>query len=229
MPNVNLIEDEGGVEGGGMEPIAAPMRRGRGGGGGGGSKVLLFVIVIVILGGGVFALNKFGIIKLWGKKPQPVVVAQIPEEQFVPEQVSQPDSTAMDTTGVSFIETPPLTEEKEPEMKSGLVMDRGGKRTTLSSTVSEPAPPTSSALREMSGNYTIQVSAWRDRSTAETYVKRLETAGYPAFVQERPGKDGSWYTVRIGRYASFNEAKKAVESFAYELKTNYWIDRVQSN
>ena len=221
MPNVNLIEEEGGAEGG-MEPIAAPMKRR--GGGGGGSKGLLIVIILVVVAGGVFALNKFGIIKLWGKKAQPVVVAQIPEEQFTPEQFGRSDTAATDTSGISFIETPPLTEQKEPEMTSGLVMDRGGKKTPVSN-----AATSSSTLKTMSGNYTIQISAWRDKSTAETYVKRLEVAGYPAFVEERSVKDGSWYTVRIGRYSSIKEAKKAVESFAYELKANYWIDRVRSN
>ena len=222
MPNVNLIEEEGGMEGG-MEPIAAPVKK-RGGGGGGGSKMLLIIIVLVVIGGGVFALNKFGILKLWGKKPQPVVVTQIPEEQFTPEQFGQPDTLTADTSGVSFVETPLLTEEKEPGMASGLVMDKGGKKTKVSGSAA-----VSSDLKGMSGNYTIQVSAWRDKSTAEVYVKRLEEAGYPAFVQERSVKDGSWYTVRIGRYSSIKEAKKAVESFAYELKANYWIDRVQAN
>lgn len=231
MPNVNLIEEEGGE--GAMQPIAAPMKR-RGGGGGGGSKLVVVVIILIVIAGGVFALNKFGIIKLWGKKPQPVVVAQIPEEQFTPVQTA-PDTTMVDTTGVSFVETPPLEEEKPQEM-SGLVMDRGGKTSTLSSKPSASKPSasmlstsTSSALKDMKGNYTIQVSAWRDRATAETYVKRLEDAGYPAFVEERSFKDGPWYTVRIGRYTSIKEAKNAVETFAYELKANYWIDRTRSN
>jgi hypothetical protein len=224
MPNVNLIEEEGGGEGG-MQPIAAPMKRR--GGGGGGSKVLLIVVILIIVGGGVFALNKFGIIKLWGKKPAPVVVAQLPEDQYAADQFTQTDSTMMaDTSGVSFVDTPPLTEAKEPEMTGGLVTDRGGKSTRLSGGASTPV---SSRLNEMSGNYTIQVSAWRDRGTAETYVKRLEEAGYPAFVEERSMKNGSWYTVRIGRYSSIKEAKKAVDSFAYELKNNYWIDRVRAN
>lgn len=226
MPNVNLIEEEGGGEGG-MQPIAAPMKRK--GGGGGGSKGLLLIVILVIVGGGVFALNKFGIIKLWGKKPAPVVVAQIPEEQYTQDQFAATDTTMMaDTSGVSFVDTPPLTEE--PEMTGGLVTDRGGKTTKLSEGSSSPiSVSASSKLNEMSGNYTIQVSAWRDRGTAETYVKRLEAAGYPAFVEERAMKNGSWYTVRIGRYSSIKEAKKAVDSFAYELKANYWIDRVRAN
>ncbi len=227
MPNVNLIEEEGGGEGG-MQPIAAPMKRR--GGGGGSSKMVLVIVILVIVAGGVFALNKFGIVKLWGKKPQPVVVSQITEEQNPADQYAQADTTVMtDTTGVSFVDTPPLTEGKESEM-SGLVTDRGGRTKSLSGSATEASPGLSSSrLNEMAGNYTIQVSAWRDRPTAETLVKRLEEAGYPAFVEERGFKDGSWYLVRIGKYSSVKEAKKAVDTFAYELKTNYWIDRIKAN
>src|SRR3972149_1626575 len=137
MPNVNLIEEEGGGEGG-MQPIAAPMRRE--GGGGGGSKMVLIIVVLVIIAGGVFALNKFGIVKLWGKKAQAVVVTQIPAEQY-----PAADTTALtDTTGVSFVDTPPLTEEKESEM-SGLVTDRGGKTKTLSGSMEEPVSMSTSS------------------------------------------------------------------------------------
>lgn len=221
MPDVNLIEEEGGE--GGMQPIAAPTKRG--GGGGGGSKVLLILIIVVVVGGGVFALNKFGIIKLWGKKTPPVIT-QIQEPIQQEPTYVEIDSAAMmaeDTSGVSFVETPPLT---EPQYESALVTG-GGKE--ISSASAGPARTTSSALPAMKGNYTVQVSAWRDAATAEKLVKRLETAGYPAFVEQRAFKDGNWYTVRIGRYASVKEAKKAVDTFAYELKRNYWIDKVRSN
>jgi septal ring-binding cell division protein DamX len=83
-------------------------------------------------------------------------------------------------------------------------------------------------LGEMKGEYTLQVSAWRDKETADEMVKRLEEAGYPAFVEERPYKDGTWFTVRVGRYGSRKDAQLAVESFALELKSSYWIDRVKS-
>ncbi len=217
MPNVNLIEEEGGE--GTMQPVAAPARRG--GGGGGGSKILIFFLVIVVLGGGVFALNKFGIVKLWGKKAKPVIT-QIPEETIEP-QYTEMDTSAMmdDTAGVSFVETPPLT---PPPPTSALVTGQG-----KALTPSTPSKPSGAGLTGMKGNYTIQVSAWRDKSTADKYVQRLESAGYPAFVEQRKVKDGNWYTVRIGRYASMKEARKAVDTFAYELKTNYWIDKVRSN
>ncbi len=218
MPNVNLIEEEGGE--GEMQPVAVTTKRS---GGGGGSKILLILIVVVVLGGAVFALNKFGIVKLWGKKQQPVIT-QIQEPISEEQTYAEIDSALMaeDTSGVSFVETPPLT---EPQYESSLVTGSG-------KGLSQSGPSTStksSSLSGMTGNYTVQVSAWRDRSTAEKYVSRLETAGYPAFVEERGFKDGSWYTVRIGRYSSLKEARKAVDNFAYELKKNYWIDKVRSN
>jgi len=217
MPDVNLIEEEGGE--GGMQPMSSPPRRG----GGGGSMALLIFIIIVVLGGAVFALNKFGIIKLWGKKAQPVIT-QIQEPGAQDPMYTEVDTMAMmeDTSGISFVETPPLT---DPQYESSLVS--GGGRQIASADLGPSK--VSSKLGDMTGKYTIQVSAWRDVATAEKYVKRLETAGYPAFVEQRSVKDGNWYTVRIGRYASMKEAKKAVDSFAFELKKNYWIDRVRSN
>lgn len=222
MPNVNLIEEEGGEEGS-MQPVATPVRRG---GGGGGSKVVLVLIIVVVLAGGVFALNKFGIVKLWGKK-QPTMITQIQEPVVEEPMYAEADTMAMmeDTAGVSFVETPPLT---EPQYESSLVTG-GGKTVPMGSAKVTMPTETSTKLAGMHGNYTIQVSAWRNADTARKYVQRLEQAGYPAYVEQRTMKDGSWYAVRIGRYGSMKEARTAVETFAYEIKRNYWIDRVRSN
>lgn len=221
MPNVNLIEEEGGEEGS-MQPVATPVKRG---GGGGGSKVVLVLIIVVVLAGGVFALNKFGIVKLWGKK-QPTMITQI-QEPVAEDPYAETDTMAMmeDTAGVSFVETPPLA---EPQYESSLVTG-GGKTVPMGSAKISVPGETSTKLAGMQGNYTIQVSAWRNPDTARKYVQRLERAGYPAYVEQRTMKNGSWYAVRIGRYGSMKEARTAVETFAYEIKRNYWIDKVRSN
>ena len=39
-------------------------------------------------------------------------------------------------------------------------------------------------------------------------------------------KGGDWFTVRIGRYPSRDDAKKAVQSFAAQLQAHYVIDKV---
>ena len=85
----------------------------------------------------------------------------------------------------------------------------------------------SSKLSEMSGEFTVQVIAYREKNKAEATKKNLEISGYPSFVEKIPMKGGEWYTVRIGRYSTRDEAKKAVESFAEELQAHYVIDKVR--
>ena len=62
----------------------------------------------------------------------------------------------------------------------------------------------------------------------EETAKNLEFSGYPSFVEKIPMKGGDWYTVRIGHYASRDDAKKAVMSFAEQLQAHYVIDKVRS-
>jgi cell division protein FtsN len=94
---------------------------------------------------------------------------------------------------------------------------------------SEPVAETESPskLGEMKGEFTVQVIAYREKSRAEETAKNLEFSGYPSFVERIPMKGGDWYTVRIGRYSSRDEAKKAVLSFGEQLQANYVIDKVR--
>ena len=223
MPDLNLQDEEGSLdnlESSGGEEAAPTEEEGEAKPKSSALMVIIVVLAVLIVGaGGVYLLNRLGVIKLWGKKAAPDVV-QIQQE---PTSVEQQAGTAQDTTGVSMIETPPLGDTKKPS----------GKTTKTAVKPSQPAnemPVSTGApkLGEMKGEYTLQVSAWRDKETADEMVKRLEEAGYPAFVEERPYKDGTWFTVRVGRYGSRKDAQLAVESFALELKSSYWIDRVKS-
>ena len=85
-----------------------------------------------------------------------------------------------------------------------------------------------SKLGEMKCEFTVQVIAYREKSRAEETAKNLEFSGYPSFVEKIPMKGGDWYTVRIGRYLSREEAKKAVQSFGEQLQAHYVIDKVRS-
>lgn len=211
MPDLNLMDDEG-AEG------TASSASAKSSGGGGMGKGLIIVVVVIVLGGGVFLLNKFGVIKLWGKKAPPPVT-QVEENAFPADQFPTDEQikAAMEDTSMSeLLETPPIEEAgKKPP---------SGKEPQMTGAMGSPAL---GKLAEMSGAYTIQVSAWRDQGTADMMVKRLVEAGYPAFVEKRTYKDGAWHTVRIGKYPSLKDARKAVDAFALELRSNYWIDKVR--
>ena len=229
MPDLNLI-DEGGFEETPAAPVAPPAKKSikKSGSGGGGKTILLIVVVLCIAAAGVYFANQRGYIKLWGKK-KPIV--QVQEEQFPPETQSQPAQvqTQPDTNAVAMIETSPVEEKvvpgKEAETMTAEPAVKKAKAVKKSEAMIETE--SSSKLSEMSGEFTIQVIAYREKKKAVETAKNLEISGYPSFVEKIPMKGGEWYTVRIGRYSSRDEAKKAVESFAEELQAHYVIDKVR--
>jgi cell division septation protein DedD len=226
MPDLNLI-DEGGFDEAPV-PVAPPAKKkiNKSGGGGGGSKIMIFVLVfVIILGACVYILNQRGIIKLWGKKK--TQIAQIQEEPFqqepieqaapeqgTPGQVAEPQQQP-DTSQVALLETSPVEEKAEPP-----------KETKMQEEVAEPEP--ASKLSEMKGEFTVQVIAYREKSKAAETSKNLEYAGYPSFVEKVPMKGGDWYTVRIGKYPTREDAQKAVKNFAAQLQTHYVIDKIRN-
>ncbi len=230
MPDLNLI-DEGGLEES-SAPAAAPASSS--GGGGGASRTILIVILVILIGAvAVFFLNKKGIIKLWGKKPAPAMT-EVHESDFPPEQMeqgmgeeaqAQQQAPATDSSQVALVETPPVDEYKQVPQSGGEVSPAEAQPKT-----DKPAPAgaESAKLAEMKGEYTIQVIAFKEKGKADEIQQRLADAGYPSFVETIPMKGGDWFTVRIGRYPTRTEAKKAVASFAEQLRSSYVIDKVRT-
>lgn len=223
MPDLNLI-DEGGMEE--TTTPSAPMPPRRGGGGGSLNKILMGVLVLLVIGTAVFYLYKKG--KFPFKKKAPVTMVQ---EQSFPEPEPQPVASnesaqpaavqPQDTSNVPLLETP-MVEDTTNKPDSKLIQTTGSHKKGMAESSSMEK------LSAMQGNYTVQVSAFREKQRADMIVGRLEDAGYPAFVETIPMKGENWYTVRIGHYPTRNDAKKAVADFALELRSNYWIDRVRS-
>ncbi|MEX0737558.1 MAG: SPOR domain-containing protein [Bacteroidota bacterium] len=229
MPDLNLQDDEGtqeNPEGSGEHDgemtETAPSEEAQEENGGGMMKILIIIAGILILGGGtVFLLNSLGVIKLWGGAPETTVMEYEEPAPAETTEGQQPDAVD-ESAQTKMVETPAL-DEKQTAKPAGSTAAK-----SQFPAQSMPAPAGSGKLSEMHGEYTVQVSAWREEGTAKELVQRLEEAGYPAFVESRPYADGSWYTVRIGRYGSRKDAQLAVASFAEELQSNHWIDKVRN-
>lgn len=196
--------------------------------GGGLVKILIVVVAFLIVGGGAaFLLNKLGIVKLWGKKqPAPTVVEY---NETAPAQGQEVEKK--DTAPTQMIETPAIDLPKKKTPAKGEAKPDGKSLATSEKKPAQPlkempAAQSSGKLSEMKGEYTIQVFALKDKASAESVVQKLGDAGYPVYLEERAHKDGQWYTIRIGHYPSRKDAQMAVASFAEELKSRYWIDRV---
>jgi cell division septation protein DedD len=209
MPRLNLrdesLEEESGAPESGA-PMPPTLRDVGGEGGGKMSPVLLVVLVILVLGLGIFALNYFNVIHLWGKKPAAVAESTIPEPSIPEPEVTPPTGGEGEQPAAAVPEvTAPKPEPAAPAKKPQPV---------------RVAPPSGT------GDYTVQVSSWAKRSTADNEVGRLSAAGFSAFVEEGMVAGQTWYRVRVGRYASEKEAAQAVKSMQPGMETDLWVARV---
>jgi septal ring-binding cell division protein DamX len=255
MPDLNLVDD-GGLEES-STPVSAPTPVAKRASGGGGNKTVLIVLLLLVIAAvAIFFLNKRGVIKLWGKKPVPVVAdlsdGDMPTEQMpadgqeAPPPTANPQTAAADTAQVALLETPPVDEytpvpqngaeatkpmpgrpgmrvEPAPAKPEGRPEKPGVKQAEL-----PPVPAGSSKLTEMKGEFTIQVTALREQTKAEKVAGNLVDAGYPAYIEKVPMKGADWFTVRIGKYTSRDDAKKAVETFGEQIRSHYVIDKVRA-
>ena len=74
------------------------------------------------------------------------------------------------------------------------------------------------------GTWVIQIHVLRDRSAANSIVRRLAGKGYPAFVVASGPPTGT-YKVQVGRYKDRDEAQKIIERLKKEEQFNPWITR----
>jgi cell division protein FtsN len=168
--------------------------------------VLLIALIVLVLGLGVFALNYFNVIHLWGKKPAVMTEAAIPEPTIPEPEVTPPDQQQPQQEPVTSPEVaPPPTTAPAPKAS---------------------APPKVSLPPSGSGEYTVQVSSWASSQKAEVEAARLTSAGYTAFVEDGVVAGRTWYRVRVGRYGTEREAAEAVRALQPGMESDIWVARV---
>jgi cell division septation protein DedD len=86
--------------------------------------------------------------------------------------------------------------------------------------VSAPAAPPR-ALPPGSKGYNIQIEAVMDKSGADEMVTRLKSLGYNAQEAKTPLNGQVWYRVRVGPYASADEANVAQNQLREQYKQAY--------
>jgi cell division septation protein DedD len=93
-----------------------------------------------------------------------------------------------------------------------------------------PAPPVAAAAAaastEPAGNgFAIQVAALRERTEADTIVKRLAGKGYPAYVLAPAKGAPSVYRVRVGKFKERREADTVAARLQKEEQFKPWVVR----
>lgn len=153
------------------------------------SSLLVFIfLAILILGVVIFLLG----VSVGKKQAQIVAPSEIPEKkEAIQFEKKEP---------IPFKEPKKITEQKPvtaPKIKEEV------KR--------QPVIP--------KDQYFIQVGAFNNRNAASTFADRFRKEGYPVLILEPYSSDKNpVYRVRIGGYASREEAQKAKEQLKSSLK-----------
>jgi len=92
-------------------------------------------------------------------------------------------------------------------------------------------PPPEPAANPAAGSmaYSIQVGAFLIEDNAKQLLKELESKGHKAHIfTAKDSKDRLWHAVRIGSYASWQEASQAASAFSKQEKIGAIVRPVNS-
>jgi len=237
MPKLNLRDDGFEEESNPLDSdqsVAPPptLREvGVSGGGGKTSTILTAALLLVVIAGGVFALNYFKVIHLWGKRTPKVQTEAINDQLPPPEMPAASASTDQGTNPAPGESTPTPEPNVEPSATAAPSTSTAAPSAAPASRPSRSTeapprftPPPSSG----SGSYTVQVSSWTSKEAADREASRLSAAGMSAFVETAVIAGENWYRVRVGRYGSSKEAKDAADQLAKSMEGQIWVARVSA-
>ena len=158
-------------------------------------------LIVAFLGAGL--VGAFFLGRWYERSSAPPVgldqLASDPLENVVPpDKVADVDAAAnaFDTVDGSTVAEPERQATPPPARDSG-------------------AQPVQTSAPAGSGSFYVQIAAFRDNNSAEKVVAELTSAGYAANVFSENGPSGQLFKVRVGGYATREEAA----TIAGELKT----------
>jgi cell division septation protein DedD len=104
---------------------------------------------------------------------------------------------------------------------AGALKEAFGKAQRSADPTPTPQPPATA-----DGSWTLQLSAYQEKSEAERFAAGLKDKGYAPFIVEAtiPGK-GTWYRVRLGKFGS----REAATSYLSDLKRETSINGMVTN
>jgi len=163
---------------------------------------------------------------LSGNEGPEVVVTPAPTPPA--EQVA----SAVGTAGERVDFPPPVTAAPgaaaPPPSTVHVFEDGEGEGTRPARPTPRPAPAAATASEPVvkapaAGGFRVQVISVSSRSEAEEEAKRLSRRGFSARVEPGAGPRGAIYRVRVGPFATREEATRASERLGAEGRRDTWI------
>ena len=74
------------------------------------------------------------------------------------------------------------------------------------------------------GGFTIQIGAGTSRADANYMAEKYIGRGYEAFITEMYADDITYYRIRIGNFATREEARAMAADLVDKYSVDYWID-----
>ncbi len=104
-------------------------------------------------------------------------------------------------------DTPKKSETKTAVTKEPVKTLTEKKAAPASDSSQEQETNPKSTIFKQGGKYSFQVSSWRNKSKAESEVRRLSSKGHNSFLAEGLVKGVTWYRVRIGYFNTLEETE----------------------
>jgi len=152
-----------------------------------------------------------------------------PEEDYLFQDILLQDPHAIGTTASDKAATEAETSQiKTPEVKTPAVATETTSRLETKQPEEKPKKGSMSAVIDHLGSakqkpilekgYTVQVSSVNEKYRADTLLSQLTAKGYDAYLQTvELGAKGTWYRVRVGRFAERAEADTASQRMKEDL------------
>jgi cell division protein FtsN len=87
-------------------------------------------------------------------------------------------------------------------------LQKADEKTSARSAQQDETSPSGRVMpKTTAGLWTIQVNSFPDEASAVVWENALKTKGYDAYTMKAVVKEKSWYRVRVGHFASQNEAE----------------------
>ena len=140
-------------------------------------------------------------------------------------------ASAVGTAGERVDFPPPVTAAPgaaAPPSTVHVFEDGEGEGTRPARSTPRPAPAAAAASEPVAkppaaGGFRVQVISVSSRAEAEEEAKRLSRRGFSARVEPGTGARGGIYRVRVGPFATREEATRASERLGAEGRRDTWI------
>lgn len=150
--------------------------------------------------------------------PEVMPDASPPREEMEPAAIPASRLWKEVRDGAEADKTPPsdatAVETPAPEMSEAVQPVQALSSSPPLATPSQETPRPAAVTATITERFNLQVGAYRVEAYAREAVAKLSKKGYAPFILEiTDARQRPWYTVRIGRYESYETAAASLESF----------------